>query len=135
MAAVTISGMLDAEAAALACGWTEEGLLNLAGERLGHALARFYPKPGTVVGYLGKGHNAGDALVALRVLRDEFGWNIAIRNAFPQEQCNHLTQQKWLELGEVSTLRQRPEFLDLAGPLLLLDGLLGTGSKEHYGHP
>ena len=24
-------------------------------------LGRFFPKPGTVIGYLGKGHNAGDA--------------------------------------------------------------------------
>ena len=65
MAAVSLSGMLAAEAAALAAGWTEEQLLDLAGERLGRAIGRFFPVPGTLVAYLGKGHNAGDAMVAL----------------------------------------------------------------------
>ena len=74
MAAVSIAQMLAAESAAKANGWTEEQLLNAAGERLGLAIARHFPTPGTVVGYLGKGHNAGDTLVALRVLRDQFSW-------------------------------------------------------------
>jgi len=74
--------MRAAETAALATGWTEEQLLDLAGTRLGHALGRFFPQSGSVIGYLGKGHNAGDTLVALRVLRDEYGWQIAARSAF-----------------------------------------------------
>jgi NAD(P)H-hydrate epimerase len=128
MAAATISGMRAAETAALAGGWTEERLLDLAGERLGHALGRFFPHPGTCVGYLGKGHNAGDTLVALRVLRDVFGWEIATRHAFQIEDCAPLTCRKWRQLGLAAPLEQAPSWRDLPAPLVLLDGLLGSGS-------
>lgn len=127
MAAVTLSEMLAAEAAALAHGWTEARLLNLAGERLGRALGRFFPTPGTIIGYLGKGLNAGDSLVALRVMRDEFGWQIATRNAYVIEDCAALTRQKWRELGLAAPLAQVPAWRDSEGPLVLLDGLLGSG--------
>lgn len=128
MAAVTLTEMLAAEAAALAQGWTEARLLELAGQRLGRALGRFFPTPGTVVGYLGKGHNAGDTLVALRVLRDQFGWQIATRHAFAIEDCAPLTRQKWRELGLAAPLAQVPAWRDAEGPLVLLDGLLGSGA-------
>ncbi len=129
MAAVTISEMLAAEKAALAHGWSEADLLDLAGARLGRAIGRFFPHPGTAIGYLGKGHNAGDTLVALRILRDVFRWNIEIRNAFPVEQSAALTRHKWLELGHDSPLDGPPPWRDIEGPLLLLDGLVGTGSQ------
>lgn len=135
MAAVTLSGMLAAEAAALAAGWTEERLLDLAGKSLGRALGRFFPNPGTCVGYLGKGHNAGDALVAMRVLRDQFGWKIAARKAFPIENCAPLTRRKWQELGLNAPLDQAPAWRDLEAPLFLLDGLLGSGSTGTLREP
>ena len=128
MAAVTLTQMLAAEAAALAHGWTEAQLLELVGQRLGRALGRFFPTPGTVVGYLGKGHNAGDTLVALRVLRDQFGWRIATRHAFALEDCAPLTCQKWRELGLAAPLGQVPAWRDAEGPLVLVDGLLGSGA-------
>ena len=128
MVAVTLTEMLAAEASAVAAGWTEERLMDLAGERLGHALGRFFPTPGTFVGYLGKGHNAGDTLVALRVLRDQYGWKIAARNAFPINDCMPLTRRKWQQLGLEVPLYQPPAWRDLAAPLVLLDGLLGSGS-------
>ena len=135
MAAVTISEMLALEANALSRGWTEERLLDLAGERLGRAIGRFFPEPGTVVGYLGKGHNAGDTLVALKILREVFGWRIGTRNAFPIEQCAPLTRRKWSELGNHPPLDQPPEWRDLEGPLLLLDGLLGSGASGPLRNP
>jgi len=128
MGAVTISEMLAAEAAAKSNGWTEEQLLNLAGERLGLAIGRFFPHPGTVVGYLGKGHNAGDTLVALGILRDR-GWKIAVRSAFPIQNFAPLTLKKWDELGLRLPLDRIPAWRDLTGPLLLLDGLLGSGGS------
>ncbi len=128
MAAVTISRMLEAEAVALTNGWTEERLLDLAGERLGRAIGRFFPQPGTAIGYLGKGHNAGDTLVALKILRDHFLWKIAVRTAFPIEECAPLTHRKWQQLGLSTHLTKSPSWRDSEGPLLLLDGLLGTGS-------
>ena len=129
MAAVTIAEMLAAEAAALANGWTEEQLLNAAGERLGLAIARHFPTPGTVIGYLGKGHNAGDTLVALRILRDQFGWKIATRNSCPLDGLSPLTLKKWDELGLRLPLDRIPIWKDMKRPLLLLDGLLGSGGS------
>ena len=127
MAAVTIAEMLAAEAAAKANGWTEEQLLNAAGERLGLAIGRHFPTPGTVIAYLGKGHNAGDTLVALRILRDRFGWKIATRSSCPIGGFAPLTLKKWDELGLRLPLDRIPVWRDLPRPLLLLDGLLGSG--------
>lgn len=135
MGTVTIAEMLAIEASALANGWTEQQLVNLAGERLGSALGRHFPKPGTVVGYLGKGHNAADALVALRILRDKFGWKIATRNAYPVEKCAPLVLKKWAELDLRQSLDRSPRWWDIEGPLVLLDGLLGSGSKGSLREP
>ncbi|MEO8616871.1 MAG: NAD(P)H-hydrate dehydratase [Luteolibacter sp.] len=135
MGAVTLSEMRAAEAAAKANGWSEEQLLNAAGERLGLAIARFFPHPGTAIAYLGKGHNAGDALVALRVLRDQFGWKIAARSAFPIPALAPLTLKKWDELGLRLPLDRIPAWRDWKGPLLLLDGLLGSGGSGGLREP
>lgn len=103
--------------------------MNLAGERLGRAIGLRFPHPGTVIAYLGKGHNAGDALVALRLLRDRYGWKIAIRHAYPLEDLAPLTQKKWREVGICPTLDSPLIWNDFDPPLLLLDGLLGSGSS------
>jgi hydroxyethylthiazole kinase-like uncharacterized protein yjeF len=129
MSALTIAEILASEAVAKANGWSEEQLLNLAGERLGRAIGKYFPASGTAVGYLGKGHNAGDALVALRILRDEFGWNITARLAFPIAECAPLTRLKWNETGISEPLNHIPAWRDLKRPLLLLDGLLGSGTQ------
>lgn len=134
MSAVTCSEMRSAEAKAIAAGWSEESLLVLAGTRLGHALARFFPQPGTAIGYLGKGHNAGDTLVALRVLRDDYGWEVAVRAACPAEQCSPLASRMWLALNPIE-MDAPPLWRDLKGPLLLLDGLLGIGAHGPLREP
>jgi NAD(P)H-hydrate epimerase len=110
-------------------------LLELAGNRLGHAIGRYFSHPGMVVGYLGKGHNAGDALVALKVLRDEYGWRIATRNAFELAECAPLTQEKWCELGLPSPLDGEPAWQTSPRPLVLLDGLLGVGGSGNLREP
>ena len=129
MAAVTRSGMRAAENAALAAGWTEERLLDLAGKRLGHAIGRFFPQPGSAIGYLGKGHNAGDTLVALRVLRDEYAWEIDVRSAITIEDCAPLTHKKWSQSGLSASLEGPPAWRDLKRPVVLLDGLVGIGAQ------
>jgi len=134
MSAVICLEMRAAEAAAIAAGWSEEQLLDLAGTRLGHALGRFFPQPGTAIGYLGKGHNAGDALVALSILRDRYAWEIAVRPAFPADQCAPLTGRKWIELNPAQ-MGALPPWRDLKGPLLLLDGLLGIGAQGPLREP
>lgn len=115
------------EAAALRQGNTEESLLHLAGSQLGHAIARFFPLPGTAIAYLGKGHNAADSLIALSLLRDSYGWEIFIRPAYPIEDCAPLTQHKWRETG-ATVLSDAIDARDFPkAPLLLIDGLLGMG--------
>lgn len=135
MAAVTLAETLSIEAAAMERGWTEEQLLDAAGERLGLAFGRHFPRPGSVVAYLGKGHNAGDTLVALRILRDRFGWDIYIRSAYRMETCARLTVRKWVELGSPEPLESRPNWRDLMGPLVLLDGLIGSGAAGPLREP
>jgi ADP-dependent NAD(P)H-hydrate dehydratase / NAD(P)H-hydrate epimerase len=128
MPAVTIAEMLAIEASAQAKGWTEDQLLTTAGERLGIAIGRFFPGPRTTIAYLGKGHNAGDALVALRVLRDQLGWKVFLRCAWPITEFAPLTLKKWNECGNPMPLEHAPSWRDLDGPLVLLDGLLGSGA-------
>lgn len=135
MGAVSITGAIDIESQALANGWTSEQLLNLAGEQLGHAIARFFPKAGTVIGYLGKGHNAGDALVALRILRAEYGWEIFVRSAYDVQEFAPLTLQKWDELGLLFPADRPFGSGHYKRPLVLLDGLLGTGASGPMREP
>lgn len=124
MPALTIREMMAAEQSALAAGWTERRLLEEAGTALGHAIARMFPTPDTAVGFLGKGHNAGDVLVALRVLRDGYGWRVFTRHAFPPEELTPLTRETNLALAA------EPFTTPAAGTgLLLIDGLLGTGTN------
>jgi hydroxyethylthiazole kinase-like uncharacterized protein yjeF len=135
MATVTLKEMLAVETTAKSNGWTEEQLLDLAGKQLGIAIGNHFPNPGTAIAYLGKGHNAGDTLVALSILRDRFAWKIATRNAFSLEQLAPLTRKKWDEIGLENPLDHPPSPDDLDRPLILLDGLLGVGANGPLSDP
>ncbi|MCX6874508.1 MAG: NAD(P)H-hydrate dehydratase [Verrucomicrobia bacterium] len=128
MGAVTAAEMRAMEAIAAGSGWSESRLLNLAGQRLGHALAAFFPVPGTIVAYLGKGHNAGDALVAMRVLERDYGWQTAARAGFPLTDWAELTREKWQEARPADLLESLPDWREVRRPLVLLDGLVGLGA-------
>ena len=110
----------------MASGIDEASLMEMAGTRLGHAIARFFPRPGTAVAWTGKGHNGGDALIALRVLRDAHGWQVRIRRVFPDASLAPLTRE------QLAAHRDTPEFAatdpGLHHPLVLIDGLLGIGA-------
>lgn len=123
---VTAATMRAIEADAMTNGCDEAGLMETAGTRLGHAIARYFPIPGTAVAWPGKGHNGGDALIALRILRDEYGWHIRIRHTFPENALAPLTHH------QLDFHTDTPEF-DVADPtlrhpLVLIDGLLGIGA-------
>lgn len=135
MGAVTTAEMRALEARAAELGWSEERLLTLAGRRLGHALAAFFPCPGTLIGYLGKGHNAGDAIVAMRLLEEDHGWHTAARAGFPLDSWAPLTRSKWLEAPPASLLDAPPDWRELRHPLVLLDGLLGIGASGALREP
>ncbi|MES2995350.1 MAG: NAD(P)H-hydrate dehydratase [Verrucomicrobiota bacterium] len=132
MAAITVREMLAAETAAISRGWTEASLLQTAGEALGHALARMFRSPGTAVAFIGKGHNAGDALIALSVLRDFHGWKIAVRRAFPIDAFAPLVRDAYDRLSAPDFFPDDPA---LCRPLLILDGLLGTGTTGPLREP
>lgn len=135
MNAVTVSAMRSLEDAAMRNGWTEERLMEAAGESLARSIADRFPVPGTIIAWLGKGHNAGDAFVALRFLRDRFQWNIAIRPAYPPDQWAPLTRLKSHELGQVTVHETAPTHRAAKRPLVLLDALLGIGAKGALREP
>ncbi|MBK1833474.1 NAD(P)H-hydrate dehydratase [Roseibacillus ishigakijimensis] len=120
---ITCGEMKRVEEEAFATGATAEGLMEKVAFRMARVLLREFSQPGRVVVYMGKGHNAGDALVVARHLRSQ-GWQVELRSPFASDQLSKLTRQKKEELGVTS---EAPSLRD--GPLLLLDGLVGIGAK------
>ncbi|WAC20855.1 NAD(P)H-hydrate dehydratase [Luteolibacter sp. SL250] len=141
MKALTVREMRSIEAAALAGPWTESTLMQAAGERLACSISRIFPKPGTIVAYLGKGHNAGDAFVALRTLSMFHGWRIMMRCAHPRDRWAPLTLEKLslLEtagvIGEPGPLPDILEVIQADQPLVLLDALVGIGANGALREP
>jgi len=123
---ITAAGMRTLESRAMANGCDEPMLMEIAGTRLGHAVGKFFPLPGTAVAWPGKGHNGGDALIALRVLRDDYGWQIRIRHLFPPDAFASLTRLQFD--SHLDTPAFDPGDPSLRHPLIQLDGLLGIGA-------
>src|SRR5437667_5322994 len=93
--------MRDAEKAAFARGVEVEALMDQAGAGVARAVRKFFPSPGTCIVFAGKGHNAGDALVAAQCLQRS-GWKIEVRLAFKESDCSGLMRKK------LESLRNRP---------------------------
>src|SRR6059036_3400253 len=93
--------MRAAEEAAFARGVEVEALMDKAGAGIAQAVTRFFGKPGKCIVFAGKGHNAGDALVAAERLRRR-GWKIEVRLAFQEADCSGLMRKK------LDSLRRRP---------------------------
>ena len=105
---LTSAQMRAAEEAAFASGVQVEALMDKAGAGVAQAVTKFFPKPGTCIVFAGKGHNAGDALVAAQHLR-RLKWKIEVRLAFKQEDCSELMSKKLENL-----CRRPPEILGAA---------------------
>jgi NAD(P)H-hydrate epimerase len=101
MPILTSAQMRDAEQTAFASGVQVEALMDKAGAGVAHAVTKFFPNSGTCIVFAGKGHNAGDALVAAEHLR-RLRWKIEVRLAFKQEDCSELMRKK------LENLRRRP---------------------------
>jgi ADP-dependent NAD(P)H-hydrate dehydratase / NAD(P)H-hydrate epimerase len=93
--------MRAAEEAAFARGVQVEALMDQAGAGVAQTVANFFAKPGKCIVFAGKGHNAGDALVAADCLR-RLGWKIEVRLAFKENDCSELMRKK------LENLRRRP---------------------------
>ncbi len=128
MSTVTVQQMREIERRAFDTGMLEAELMERAGMALGRAIGIQYVDLGMAVAYIGKGHNAGDALIALRVLKEEFGWKIGVRAAYAMEEWAGLTAAQWEWLGLEDGLAEGYEN-HIAGPLLMIDGLVGIGAK------
>jgi len=128
MGSVTVEQMREIERRAMDVGVSEAELMEKAGLALGRAIGFQFSEVGTAVAYIGKGHNGGDALIALRVLQDEFGWDVGVRAAYEKDEWAELSRKQWdvLRLDAVSDVGFEKHTF---GPLLLLDGLLGIGAK------
>lgn len=124
--------MRAAEEAAFAGGVEVEALMDRAGAGVARSVQDFFPSPGRAIVFAGKGHNGGDALVAAEKLK-RAGWEIDLRLIFPEEECAELTRKK------IASLRkdELPLVGELAaeGPFIILDGLLGLGSKHLLREP
>ncbi|HEY4782847.1 MAG TPA: NAD(P)H-hydrate epimerase, partial [Chthoniobacterales bacterium] len=75
---LTSKEVQELEKRAFAEGVSQEGLMDSAGLGIGRKIAQLEPVPGTCLAYLGRGNNAGDAIVAASVL-ERSGWSIRAR--------------------------------------------------------
>lgn len=119
--------MRAVEETAFAGGITADALMEQAGKGIARAVSKFFPIPGRCLVFAGKGHNAGDALVAARVLA-QAGWEIETRLIFPPSELSALTSQKLQEL-------ERLPAKQADGSTVILDGLLGLGSHPPLRDP
>jgi ADP-dependent NAD(P)H-hydrate dehydratase / NAD(P)H-hydrate epimerase len=129
---VSTAEMRAAEEAAFARGVEVEALMDQAGTGVARAVQQFFPRAGVCIVYAGKGHNGGDALVAAERLQRE-GWKIEVRLPFPESDCSELTRKK------LAALRDAPaapaEAHQSVGRTIILDGLLGVGTKSFLREP
>ena len=119
---ITCEEMRNAEEAAFARGVQAEDLMEEAGRGVAEIVRQFHRVPGLCIIFCGKGHNAGDALVAARYLAS-WGWVIDVRFAFTAASLAPLTARKLDQLAET-----RHEFPQ-GDSTVIVDGLLGIGAK------
>jgi len=124
---VSCAEMRAAEEQAFSLGASAENLMDEAAGGIAAAIWQFFPKPGTLVLYLGKGNNAGDALAVGRLLAQR-GWRVWLRRS--SSSLGALAQRKLDQLAQAATDATKPaDFLRGAGPLVLVDGLVGIGAR------
>lgn len=119
---LTCEQMKQAEEAAFARGVNAADLMETAGLGIANIVRQYFWRPGTCVLFLGKGNNAGDALVAARHLQ-KIGWRIAIHAAFGAEAFSELPAKHFAAVKSEPLAAIPPE-----RPLVVLDGLLGIGA-------
>ncbi len=124
---VTCRQMQEMEERAFARGVQAADLMEVAGIGIAQVIRQFFPAAGTLILYLGSGNNAGDALVAARELQKE-GWKVFARLSGEPGKMKALPLKHWNEIKSVEWLHHPPPS-NLQAPLVLLDGLLGIGSR------
>jgi NAD(P)H-hydrate epimerase len=126
---LTSNEVQELEKRAFAEGVGQENLMDLAGLGIGRKITKLEPVPGTCVVYLGKGNNAGDAIIAASVLHRS-GWSVTARMVASAEDLDLLPKKKWNALGTLfRQISSVPNELPSNRPVVLLDGLLGLGAR------
>ena len=126
-AVLTAEEMKQVERTAFADGIEAESLMDQAGEGIANVVLKQEAGPGILVAYLGKGNNAGDAIVAGSLLAKS-GWEIWTRSLVPESELQPLPRKKWQNLEAHQILNPISD-LPGNGPKVILDGLLGLGSR------
>ncbi len=125
MFAVTSADMQRIEETAFSQGILAEDLIKTVGKGIASELITRTSQR-ELIAYIGKGHNAADALVTASLLAAQ-DWRVQLRLAYPPEQLRPLTHKAYesaLQNG-ARVLSEAP--LQVKG--LILDGLLGLGTK------
>lgn len=126
---VTCRQMKECEEAAFARGVSAAALMEEAGSGIADVVRQFAPRPGSLVLFLGKGNNAGDALVAARELVAD-GWKLYARLSGEPAEMKALPRRHLTALGShVQIVEDATTFAFPAGPIVGLDGLLGIGAQ------
>ncbi|MBE2179553.1 MAG: NAD(P)H-hydrate dehydratase [Chthoniobacterales bacterium] len=118
----------------LARGIPAEVLMETAGAKLARAVSQFFPRPGLLVCYTGKGNNAGDAFVAGRHLAIH-GWRVLVRTPFSRDELGPLAGRKFDQLQPTVLPRPLLPSLPQDGPLVQLDALVGLGAEGPLREP
>ncbi|MCU0797868.1 MAG: NAD(P)H-hydrate dehydratase [Akkermansiaceae bacterium] len=130
MSWVTVDEMRALENRAIARGVDAGTLMDQAAAGVAALLLDHFPTPGSATAYIGKGNNAGDAVAVIEILA-RHGWKVAIRSSRPPTDCTTLTRQRLRRCGiEPDTPPPHGP-----GPRLILDGLLGIGSRGGLREP
>lgn len=126
---VTCRQMQQCEEAAFARGVSAAALMEDAGRGIANVVRQFAPQPGSLLLFLGKGNNAGDALVAARELAAD-GWKLHARLCCEPEAMKELPREHFTTLGnQLRVIADATPFDFAAGPIVSLDGLLGIGAQ------
>ncbi|MBL9117264.1 MAG: NAD(P)H-hydrate dehydratase [Verrucomicrobiaceae bacterium] len=126
---MTAAQMQEHERKVIEAGLSAEVLMERAAMGIAAAVRETFPQPGTLVCFCGCGNNGGDALAVGAILK-KYGWRVRTRLACDGNELRGLPRKHWIALGE-------PEWdgFHWRGPLVLLDGLVGIGSRGQLRAP
>ncbi len=128
---VSSAEMRAEENAAFARGVSAEALMDEAGAGIARIVRRFFPRPSRCLAFAGKGNNGGDAVVAAAHLK-RAGWHTDVCLAYAEAECGELLRKKIAQFRETAMVAPND---NVSGQLIVLDGLLGLGSRPPLRDP